>query len=74
MQVYKVLFLSQLLFYVLGCAGVLVTLLNGHAGKIFLLPRLFLVFSVALILSWRNLITGKRIVQWEPTIRNSGVK
>lgn len=60
MLFFQIIFILQALFYSVGLFG-----------KSFILPRLFIMFNLALILSWKNFLTGKKIIQWQPTDRNA---
>lgn len=74
MQVYNILFMIQLFFYVCGGLGALLVARSTETISMFSLPRLFFMFNFALILSWKNFLTGKKIVQWQPTVRKNSVE
>jgi glycosyltransferase involved in cell wall biosynthesis len=71
---YNVVFFLQLLFYGWGGAIYLLNLKGIWTGGFSSLPKLFLMFNFAILLSWKNFFTGRKIVQWQPTVRSSGAE
>ena len=68
---FQVLFALQIFLLGTGALLAFVSWKKNVTSKIYLVPRLFFMFSFAILLSWKNFLTGKRIVLWQPTVRNS---
>jgi glycosyltransferase involved in cell wall biosynthesis len=66
---YQIIFGIMAFFLCIGTLGVFFGSITGLLGRLFLLPRVFIVFNLAIVISWKNLLTGKRIVKWTPTVR-----
>ena len=71
-QPYPFLFYIQLIICMMGATALIADRLGFGTLRFLQLPKLFLLFNWAILVSWKNYLTGKKIVQWEPTVRSSG--
>lgn len=69
-ELFQLLFVLQVLLLGSGALLALISWKFNQTSKIYLFPRMFFMFSFAILLSWKNFLTGKRIVLWQPTVRN----
>lgn len=42
---------------------------NNLNNRFFRLPAMLFIFNLSLLISWKNVLTGKKIIKWEPTKR-----
>ena len=67
---YLPLWLAQTTLVLLGCLGLAGTGRARPLGPLTRGPAFVVLFNLALLLSWRNLVVGRRFVVWEPTPRS----
>jgi len=65
--IYRILFFSQVMFYLAALLGYLVKKLQDTA--LFRIPCFFVITNFSIIVGWYKFIIGERYVMWEPTKR-----
>ena len=69
--IYFVIFWLLICFYGL-CTTAYLTVYKMEFGSLVMkIPAMWMLFSVAILLSWKNLFMGKKIIIWKPTARPS---
>jgi len=66
-NVYLGMFVLQSIFYMLALAAWFINRLKNVF--IFKYPFFFVMVNYSILMAWHNYLTGKKIIQWEPTKR-----
>ncbi len=66
---YTMIFWIQIATFLVSIFSFGVVSYKIKINSLFKFPAMFFVFNLSLLLSWKNLVTGQRIVKWEPTKR-----
>lgn len=67
---FGVTFVLQLIFYFLSIVSFFRLYYTERYSRVVRVPAMWLMFNLSLLISWKNLLTGKKIVKWAPTVRN----
>ena len=65
--VYRVIFLLQNLFYLLGAVSIWKA--DFNPGAVFKIPKYFLSVNVSILYAWIKFLKGERMVMWTPSER-----
>jgi len=65
--VYRVIFLLQNLFYLLGAFSIWKA--DFNPGAVFKIPKYFLSVNVSILYAWIKFLKGQRMVMWTPSER-----
>lgn len=65
--VYRVIFLLQNLFYLIGVISIWKT--DFNPGAVFKIPKYFLSVNISILYAWVKFLKGERMVMWTPSER-----
>ncbi len=65
--IYRILFFSQVIFYLAALFGFLLKKLQNIA--LFKIPFFFVISNFSILVAWYKFMIGERYVEWEPTRR-----
>jgi len=66
---FQVVFFVQFILIIFGSFCIIPNIQKYKICRVSPLPRLFVLFNLAILMSWKNFLTGKKIVRWKPTTR-----